>query len=184
MDIDQDELQAAIDVAEDEWFSIWTTGPEVTLWDSIPVQPGDPAPDFTLPDQTGNPVALTDLTAEGPALMLFWRHFGCGCGVERAARLRDELADWKAQGADIDLDMVRERWRFFERERYLRSIDKLWKHHLKVMESLRQGVYLEAYGQKDPKLVYKKQGYELFEMMLDKVEENVTETLFRGRGSR
>ena len=73
-------------------------------------------------------------------------------------------------------------WRFFERERYLRSIDKLWKHHLKVMESLRQGVYLEAYGQKDPKLVYKKQGYELFEMMLDKVEENVTETLFRAKG--
>jgi preprotein translocase subunit SecA len=88
----------------------------------------------------------------------------------------------EAQGADVDKEVVRERWRFFERERYLRSIDKLWKHHLKVMESLRQGVYLEAYGQKDPKLVYKKQGFELFEMMIDKVEENVTETLFRAEG--
>ena len=102
---------------------------------------------------------------------------------DHEASILDALARaQEAQGADIDLDMVRERWRFFERERYLRSIDKLWKHHLKVMESLRQGVYLEAYGQKDPKLVYKKQGYELFEMMLDKVEENVTETLFRAEG--
>ena len=40
---------------------------------------------------------------------------------------------------------------------------------------------LEAYGQ-DPKLVYKKQGYELFEMMIEKIEENVTETLFGAQG--
>ena len=87
-----------------------------------------------------------------------------------------------AQGADVTPEVVQERWRFFEREQYLRSTDKLWKHHLKVMDSLRQGVYLEAYGQKDPKLVYKKQGYELFEMMIEKVQENVTEVLFRAEG--
>ena len=75
-----------------------------------------------------------------------------------------------------------ERWRFFEREAYLRGIDKLWKHNLKVMESLREGINLEAYGQKDPKLVYKKQGYELFQMMIEKIKENVTETLFRAKG--
>ncbi|MEC9072092.1 MAG: preprotein translocase subunit SecA, partial [Myxococcota bacterium] len=88
----------------------------------------------------------------------------------------------EAQGAEVARDAIRERWRFFERERYLRGIDSLWKHHLKVMESLRQGVHLEAYGQKDPKLVYKKQGYELFQMMFDKVEENVTHVLFRAEG--
>ena len=88
----------------------------------------------------------------------------------------------EAQGKPIDYEVARERWRFFERERYMRSIDVLWKHHLKVMESLRQGVYLEAYAQKDPKLIYKKQGYELFEMMIGKIKENVTETLFRANG--
>ena len=88
----------------------------------------------------------------------------------------------EAQGSPITPEVAMERWRFFEREAYLRGIDKLWKHHLKVMESLREGVNLEAYAQKDPKLVYKKQGYELFEMMVEKIKENVTETLFRAQG--
>ena len=88
----------------------------------------------------------------------------------------------EAQGSPITPEVAMERWRFFEREAYLRGIDKLWKHHLKVMESLREGINLEAYAQKDPKLVYKKQGYELFEMMVEKIKENVTETLFRASG--
>jgi preprotein translocase subunit SecA len=88
----------------------------------------------------------------------------------------------EAQGSPLTPEVAMERWRFFEREAYLRGIDKLWKHHLKVMESLREGVNLEAYAQKDPKLVYKKQGYELFEMMVEKIKENVTETLFRAKG--
>ena len=88
----------------------------------------------------------------------------------------------EAQGSLITAEVARERWRFFERESYLRGIDKLWKHHLKVMDSLRQGINLEAYAQKDPKLVYKKQGYELFELMVEKIKENVTEVLFRASG--
>ncbi len=87
-----------------------------------------------------------------------------------------------AQGSEITPEIARERWRFFERERYLRSIDTLWKHHLKVMESLKEGINLQAYAQKDPKLAYKKEGYELFQMMVDKVKENVTEVLFRAEG--
>jgi len=88
----------------------------------------------------------------------------------------------EAQGSPLTPEVAMDRWRFFEREAYLRGIDKLWKHHLKVMESLREGVNLEAYAQKDPKLVYKKQGYELFELMIEKIKENVTETLFRAKG--
>ena len=88
----------------------------------------------------------------------------------------------EASGQSITDEVARERWRFFERERYLGSIDTLWKHHLKVMDHLKQGVRLESYGQKDPKLIYKKQGYELFEMMMSKVRENVTEVLFRAKG--
>ena len=87
-----------------------------------------------------------------------------------------------AHGQPIDDAAALERWRFFERERYLRSVDSLWKHHLKIMESLREGIHLESYGQKDPKIEYKKQGFALFEMMVDKIKENVTETLFRASG--
>ena len=87
-----------------------------------------------------------------------------------------------AQGREVTPEVAMERWRFFEQERYLRAVDTLWKHHLKVMQSLRQGVHLESYGQKDPKLVYKKEGFELFRMMVDKVNDNVTEVLFRAEG--
>jgi preprotein translocase subunit SecA len=88
----------------------------------------------------------------------------------------------EAQGGTADQNAAADRWRFFEKERYLRSIDTLWKHHLKIMESLREGIHLESYAQKDPKIEYKKQGKELFDMMMTKISENVTEALFRAEG--
>lgn len=101
MAIDQTELNQAIDAAEAEWFEIWTTGPEVTRWEALPVQVGDVAPGFSLPDQNGEMVSLDDLTADGSALIIFWRHFGCGCGVDRAARLREELDEYRDRGAAV-----------------------------------------------------------------------------------
>ncbi len=88
----------------------------------------------------------------------------------------------EAQGHETTDEVALERWRFFERERFLRGIDTLWKHHLKVMENLKEGIHLESYGQKDPKIEYKKQGFGLFQMMMDKIDENVTEVLFRAQG--
>ena len=88
----------------------------------------------------------------------------------------------EAQGGEITPEVGRERWRFFEQERYLRSIDTLWKHHLKIMEALKEGIHLEAYGQKNPEIEYKKQGFDLFGQMMEKVHENVTEVLFRAEG--
>ncbi|MBM4387124.1 MAG: preprotein translocase subunit SecA, partial [Deltaproteobacteria bacterium] len=64
---------------------------------------------------------------------------------------------------------VLKQWREYEKERYLRSIDTLWKNHLLVMDHLKEGVYLEAYAQKDPKLLYKKEGFALFKEMFDRV---------------
>ena len=101
MAIDQAELDEAIATAEDEFLRLWASGPEVTRWETLPVQPGDAAPDFTLPDQDGKPVSLADVIASGPALIVFWRHFGCGCGFDRAARLRDELADYREAGGNV-----------------------------------------------------------------------------------
>jgi peroxiredoxin len=92
---------ALIHAAEERWKAGWTTGPTRLRWMSLPSQIGDPAPDATLPDHNDAPTSLSSLWAERPVLLLFWRHFGCSCGMDRAARLRTELADYRAAGADV-----------------------------------------------------------------------------------
>ena len=79
----------------------WEAGPTRLRWTTLPPQVGDPAPDATLPDHEGRDVALSSLWADRPLLVLFWRHFGCSCGMDRAARLRAELADYRAGGGDV-----------------------------------------------------------------------------------
>ena len=69
-------------------------------------------------------------------------------------------------------------WRFFEREQYLRAIDRLWKAHLVQMDHLRTGIHLEAYAQKDPKIQYKKEGYNIFIELLDHISQEVVRRLF------
>jgi peroxiredoxin len=51
----------------------------------------------------GREVELAAMWAEGPALLLFWRHFGCSCGRDRAARLADEYAGYRRAGARVAL---------------------------------------------------------------------------------
>ena len=62
---------------------------------------------------------------------------------------------------------------------YLNIIDTLWKDHLLTMDHLRQGIGLRSYGQKDPKLEYKKEGFDLFQIMKGRVGANVVGTLLR-----
>ena len=71
-----------------------------------------------------------------------------------------------------------QQWIYFERETYLRGIDGLWKEHLRSMDSLKEGIYLRAYAQKDPKLLYKKEGFDLFQAMMAQVRKSVVGALF------
>ncbi|WP_294180828.1 peroxiredoxin-like family protein [uncultured Schumannella sp.] len=87
--------------AEQRWLDFWHVGPQNLRWDHIPLQVGDAAPDLELDDHTGEPVRLSQFWANGPALVLFWRHFGCSCGIERAARLRAEYAEFLQHGASV-----------------------------------------------------------------------------------
>ncbi len=66
-------------------------------------------------------------------------------------------------------------------ERYimLQTLDYLWKDHLLSMDHLREGIGLRGYGQKDPLLEYKKEGYDTFSAMMDRFREEVCEKLFR-----
>ncbi len=95
------ESEKQIELAEKEWLELWQRGPVRTRWTNIPLQPGDSAPDFELTDSTGKNVHLADFWRNGPALIMFWRHYGCSCGMRRAQRLASELTDYVKAGANV-----------------------------------------------------------------------------------
>ena len=94
-------LAEALAAAEREWLDDWHTGPRRTRWERIPLQPGDAAPDAELVDHSGSLRHLSSFWSDGPAVLLFWRHFGCSCGIDRAARLQHEYASFVDAGAAV-----------------------------------------------------------------------------------
>jgi preprotein translocase subunit SecA len=63
----------------------------------------------------------------------------------------------------------------------LRVIDTKWRDHLYAMDGLKEGVGLRAFGQKDPLIEYKKEGFNLFQQMLDEVGEEALRLIFRAQ---
>jgi preprotein translocase subunit SecA len=70
------------------------------------------------------------------------------------------------------------------RNYYLQEIDKQWLEQLSAMDQLRDGIGLRGYGQRDPKKEYKKEGYDLFMSMLERIKGNVASAMFRVRAVR
>jgi len=92
------------DAAGRQWRDHWRMGPTRTRWRELPVQPGDAAPSLDLVEaRSGQLRPLHATWADGPALILFWRHFGCSCGRDRAQRLRDEYEGYRTAGATVAL---------------------------------------------------------------------------------
>jgi preprotein translocase subunit SecA len=73
----------------------------------------------------------------------------------------------------------REAMRSVERHVVLDAIDTLWKEHLLAMDHLKEGIGLRAYGQKDPLIEYKREGYEMFARMMAFIKEQVVPVLLR-----
>ena len=71
--------------------------------------------------------------------------------------------------------------RQIERNLMLRAIDENWVQHLTSMENLRQGIGLQAVGQRDPLVMYKKEGHDLFQGLQEKISSDVIHSLFRLR---
>jgi peroxiredoxin len=94
-------LEELFDAAEQRWFAHWHRGPTRRAWTDAPLQVGDEAPDFELADTTGRVRPLSASWRDGPALLIFWRHFGCGCGIGRAERLGDEYGRLVEAGASV-----------------------------------------------------------------------------------
>ena len=68
--------------------------------------------------------------------------------------------------------------RELERVILLRVVDEYWMDHIDAMTELRQGIGLRAYGQSDPVVAYKEEGYEMFESMVAAIQEETLRRLF------
>ncbi len=69
--------------------------------------------------------------------------------------------------------------KYLERNILLNAIDRLWQEHLYSMDSLREAVYLRAYGQKDPLIEYKTEAFDMFTVLMGAIKHEVLHNLFR-----
>jgi len=69
--------------------------------------------------------------------------------------------------------------RNLERMVFLQIIDSKWKDHLYAMDSLREGIGLRAYGQKDPLIEYKREAFGMFSQMVGAIEEDAVQTIYK-----
>ncbi|MEI8302689.1 MAG: preprotein translocase subunit SecA [Burkholderiales bacterium] len=69
----------------------------------------------------------------------------------------------------------------FERSMLLQTIDQHWREHLSALDYLRQGIHLRGYAQKNPKQEYKREAFELFSLMQERIRNDVTRVLMTVR---
>jgi preprotein translocase subunit SecA len=78
-----------------------------------------------------------------------------------------------------ELEIGEETMRELERVIMLRVVDQKWMDHIDAMDQLREGIGLRAYGQRDPLVEYKIEGYEMFQEMIKSIQEDTLRYLFR-----
>jgi preprotein translocase subunit SecA len=93
-------------------------------------------------------------------------------GVKVLNVATDLQKSYETEGRQLILD--------FEKNITLAIIDDAWKTHLRKMDELKQSVQLAVHEQKDPLLIYKFEAYELFKVMIEKVNKDVVSFLFKG----
>ena len=92
--------------------------------------------------------------------------------------LRSRIVDAAHAAYDAKIVSVdREAMRHYERAIMLQSLDTHWREHLSQLDYLRQGIHLRGYAQKNPKQEYKREAFELFADMLDRIKNEVTKHL-------
>ena len=106
------------------------------------------------------------------------------------------VANWLAEDTNLHEETLRERiigsvqstydekgsligdaMRQIEKQVMLQVLDGLWKEHLQTMDQLRQGIHLRAYANKNPKQEYKREAFELFEALLERLKQEVVRIL-------
>jgi preprotein translocase subunit SecA len=112
-------------------------------------------------------------------------------------QLRAPVREWLKTEPDLSDEQVRERIRAvaqkqyeekvglvgpemfhqFERNLMLTTLDQHWREHLASLDHLRQGIHLRGYAQKNPKQEYKREAFELFSDMLDRIKHDVVKVV-------
>ncbi|MDQ6619837.1 MAG: preprotein translocase subunit SecA [Pseudomonadota bacterium] len=122
-------------------------------------------------------------------------------GLEHALaadfQMQSPVSEWVKADADLSGDTIRERlveaalaqysqkeglvgpelMRQFERSLMLQTVDGQWRDHLANLDHLRQGIHLRGYAQKNPKQEYKRESFELFSDMLDRIKHDVVKVV-------
>jgi preprotein translocase subunit SecA len=88
--------------------------------------------------------------------------------LDHARRLYDTL----------EAELTPEVMRAIERQLMLRVIDANWVQHLTAMENLRTGIGLQAFGQRDPLVMYKKEGHEMFQNLQARIQDDIAHFIF------
>ncbi len=124
-----------------------------------------------------------------------WDRQGLATAVRAHFALRDppagltDLRDWEALRSAVaeavtaryaakEAEFGAERLRDLERYIMLQVLDGLWKEHLYSMDALKEGIGLRGYGQKNPLVEYKREGYDMFNQMVQRIREDVVGFLF------
>ena len=79
------------------------------------------------------------------------------------------LAQYTGKETQVGAELMRQ----FERSLMLQTLDQHWRDHLANLDHLRQGIHLRGYAQKNPKQEYKRESFELFSDMLDRIKQDV-----------
>jgi preprotein translocase subunit SecA len=88
------------------------------------------------------------------------------------------LADLKADLDQKSALLGRDYFNRIIRFEYLRAIDSRWQDHLENLEALREAVYLRSYGQKNPLLEYKLEGFQIFDQLLYDIRAGIAKKMF------
>ncbi|MDA0988603.1 MAG: preprotein translocase subunit SecA [Chloroflexi bacterium] len=96
----------------------------------------------------------------------------------------EEVEDYLLEFADAlyeekENQTGQDEMRTLERLVMLRTIDSHWVQHLTGMENLRQGIGLHAYGQRDPLVMFKHEGHQMFQSLLGRIQHDIVHTIFR-----
>src|SRR5271157_975377 len=130
------------------------------------------------PEEQWNPAGLADAIERdfGPPLPIdAWlkeEEAGDGSGLKKRILTALESA-YAQKEASVGPQVMR----YIEKEVMLRTLDQHWREHLAAMDYMRQGIFLRSYAQKNPKQEYKREAFELFSAMLDRIKFDTVTTV-------
>ncbi|KUM05318.1 preprotein translocase subunit SecA [Chromobacterium subtsugae] len=140
---------------------------------------------------------LVDLHLPPESLEEQWDLAGLEKTLAADFLLEAPVAAWMQAETTLDIEHIRQRiidlaaaayqakveqagdgvMRQFERSLVLQMLDNHWREHLAAMDHLRQGIHLRGYAQKNPKQEYKREAFELFADMLERIKRSVVQVL-------